>query len=79
MPTYDFICSNEACSHRQTLIFGIKEYDAMTLKDKPCQNPDKRRKYCPGTYEHTFDKAAPPFALLGEGWTPKFYHGANQG
>ena len=51
----------------------------MTLKDKPCMNPDKRRKKCDGTYETTFDVGAPDFALTGEGWTPKFHHGANQG
>ena len=51
----------------------------MTLKDAPCQNPDGRRKICDGTYEITFDSGAPTFALLGEGWTPKFHHGANQG
>ncbi len=77
MPTYDFICTNQRCAHRQTLIFGITEYDALTLKDRPCQNPDGRRKVCSGTYEHTFDKGT-SFALMGGGWTPKFHHGANQ-
>lgn len=78
MPTYDYICSNEQCNHRQTRIFGIMEYDAMTLKDKSCQNPDRRRKACDGVYEATFDSGVPSFALLGEGWTPKFHHSANQ-
>lgn len=78
MPTYDFQCSNDACGHRERIIFGIREYDKMTLKGAPCANPDKRRKKCTGVYEHTFD-TAPAFALTGEGWTPKFHHGANQG
>ena len=78
MPTYDFICSNQPCSHRVTRIFGIMEYDAMSLKDLPCANPDGRRKFCDGLYEHTFDKGAPSFNLRGEGWTPKFHHSANQ-
>ena len=79
MPTYNYVCSNEKCSHRQTRIFSITEYDAMTLKDKPCMNPDGRRKFCDGVYEVTWDNGAPTFALMGEGWTPKFHHGANQG
>jgi len=79
VPTYDFVCSNTKCNHRQTRIFAILEYDAMTLKDKPCENPDKRRKACDGTYESTFDNGAPDFTLSGPGWTPKFHHGANQG
>jgi len=78
MPTYDYICSNRQCEHRQRLIFGILEYDAMTLKNKPCAHPDQRRKECAGLYEHTFDYGAPSFALMGEGWTPKFHHSANQ-
>ncbi len=77
MPTYDYICSNQSCNHKRTEIFGIMEYDTMTLKDKPCTNPDGRRKACSGLYEHTFAKP-PAFALLGEGWTPKFHHSANQ-
>ncbi len=77
MPTYDFRCNNDDCAHRESLIFGITEYEAMSLKDKPCHNPDGRRKACPGVYEHTFEKGT-SFALLGEGWTPKFHHGANQ-
>lgn len=77
MPTYDYICSNQSCNHRQTIIFGIREYDKMTLKNRPCENPDGRRKICAGLYEHTFE-VAPPFALLGEGWTPKFHYSANQ-
>jgi len=78
MPTYDYMCSNEKCNHREQLIFPIMEYDMFTLKNKPCQNPDGRRKACDGFYEHTFDKGCPSFALMGEGWTPKFYHSANQ-
>jgi len=78
MPTYDFACSNRVCDHRVTVIFGIMEYDKMTLKDTPCQNPDGRRKACLGLYEHTFETGA-SFALMGSGWTPKFHHGANQG
>ncbi len=78
MPTYDYICSNQSCNHRRTLIFGIMEFDAMSLKDKPCENPDGRRKACAGVYEATFDNGAPSFALRGEGWTPKFHHSANQ-
>ncbi len=78
MPTYSYVCSNNQCEHRETLIFGIMEYDDMTLKDKPCHNPDKRRKKCDGTYEHTFEKGGPSFSLVGPGWTPKFHHGANQ-
>lgn len=79
MPTYDFACDNLACDHRKTLIFGIREYENMTLKDKPCENPDRRRKACEGVYEHTFETRTGGFALKGEGWTPKFHHGANQG
>lgn len=78
MPTYSYVCSNRACEHRETLIFGIMEYDKMTLKDKPCHHPDGRRKSCGGVYEHTFEKGAPSFSLQGGGWTPKFHHGANQ-
>ena len=78
MPTYDYACSNQLCNHRQTLIFGIFEYDALTLKNAPCANPDGRRKACDGLYEHTFDNP-PAFSLTGPGWTPKFHHGANQG
>lgn len=79
MPTYDFVCSNQECNHKQTLIFSIMEYDAMTLKNMPCKHPDMRRKVCNGLYEHTFETNVPSFVLLGEGWTPKFHHGAYQG
>ena len=79
MPTYDYACSNRLCDHRERLIFGIFEYDAMTLKDKPCQHPDGRRKPCDGTYEHTFETGGPAHSFKGEGWTPKFHHAANQG
>jgi len=78
LPTYDYECSNDSCAHRIRVIFGIMEYDEMTMKDTPCQNPDGRRKACKGLYEHTFDNP-PAFSLVGQGWTPKFHHGANQG
>jgi predicted nucleic acid-binding Zn ribbon protein len=79
LPTYDYQCSNTDCGHRLSRIFGIREYDEMTLKDTPCANPDRRRKKCFGVYEHTFDTGSAAFALVGGGWTPKFHHSANQG
>ena len=87
MPSYEFECSK--CGDRQTKIFKISEYDEETLKDKQCTSEsyvpdtDKERSdelvECDGTYDHVFDKARPGHAFKGDGWTPKFHKGANQG
>lgn len=66
MPRWGFMCNK--CEDAQEVIGKIKEYDELTLKDKPCKVEG-----CNGMYEHSFEEAN-----IGHVWrdgkpTPRFH------
>ena len=76
MPSYDYSCCVNPEHRKDNVIFGIEQYDELTLKDKPCEEQllvGENLEPCPGTYEHTFENARPGHAFKGDGWTPKFH------